>query len=42
MPMAIWNGAESRDGAWIYRNPTTAARRIVNMVAFRRGVIVES
>jgi uncharacterized protein (DUF427 family) len=37
----VVDGVESRDGAWTYPNPTAAARRIANRVAFWRGVIVE-
>jgi uncharacterized protein (DUF427 family) len=36
----VVDGAENRDAAWYYPNPTTAARGIQGRVAFWKGVQV--
>lgn len=35
------NGNENKDAAWYYPNPSHAAKRIKNHVAFWKGIIVE-
>ncbi len=37
----VVDGKVSRGGAWFYRDPSRAARKIKNHVAFWRGVKVE-
>jgi uncharacterized protein (DUF427 family) len=38
----VVDGKVNRDAAWVYRNPSRAARQIAGYVAFWRGVRVEA